>query len=147
MKYLYLLSLFFLTSCNNRTTPEEVLANYVQYRFSPNQTKQGLLQKLSGDMYDNISAMNENEFSEFTQMSKYKKKKFKINTQKCSSDQCLITYTVQYEVLAQDGKSNFIAEVRKTAEINHFDGKWKISAINNVKTFFDAEGAIIPIEQ
>lgn len=80
--------------------------------------------------------MNDKEFDHFTKNIKYKKKKFKVILKKCNDSRCFITYILTY---AQPLPNNpdFEIEVKKIAELKNQEGLWRITNVNNVKSYIE----------
>lgn len=144
MKIMFIaMSLFFCLfySCSKDSSSEEVLKSYVKYRFSPSQSKANLLEKTTGELNFKIKNMSDEEFESFVSMEKYKMRKFEINLKRCSESQCYITYTLSYDQYT-DGKRTFESEIKKIAEVQKTNGKWKLSDVSNVKTYIDSKEEI-----
>lgn len=131
------LSIVFL-SCSKKEDPESVLMDYINYRFSSNQNKNFLLENTTGVLRDRIESMSDKEFQEFIDMTKYKKGKFKVLLKKCTEEKCFITYALKYIHFIK-GKKAYEIEVKKIAEILKTDQKWRISNINNLKSYVDGK--------
>jgi len=134
---------FSLFSCNQSDGPEGSLKKYIDYRFSDSQTKEGILKKTTGKMYEYISTLENNELDSFIQLNRVKRKKFKVKSKKCTEDVCFITYIVGYDHLTE-GQKTFDVEVKKVAELRLVDSYWKIFDVNNVKTYMNSKEEISP---
>jgi hypothetical protein len=132
-----------LLSCNQQEGPEGTLKSFINYRFSESQQKDELLSRTTGVLNEKISAMTDEEFAEFSNSSKYKKKKFKLNLSRCDKNQCFLTYTITYDKYEGD-KQTFGIEVKKIAELLLLNGSWKIVDVSNIKTFFDSKQPLEP---
>ena len=132
-----------LYSCNEYSVPQDVLRNFVHYRFSNNQSKDYILEQTSGVLREKILTMSEDDFNKFINVKNLKKKKFKISYTKCSENKCFITYFLSYDIL-NEGKKRFSVEIKKIAELEKDLGVWKISDVNNVKTYYDSKEHIFP---
>ena len=122
MKYfLILFYIFSISSCNQNDGPEISLRKYVNYRFGKNQTKDGVLEKSTGKMFDYVSTLEGNDLDSFMQKGRVEKRKFKVKLKKCSESTCFITYIVGYNHLTE-GQKTFEVEVKKIAELRHDEG-------------------------
>ncbi len=138
--YKLLLIILLLFSCTKKEGPEDVLSNFVNYRFEDNQSKAYLLERSSGDLYERIDGMNEEDLGKFLNTN-FEKKKFRIVLKQCEELKCFITYTLAYNTLKQS-KPDFRVEVKKIAEVVFVDGRWKINEVNNVKAYYEGKEPI-----
>lgn len=139
---LFFIFFSFFSSCSSRKNPEEVLRNYVNYRFSGHQDKDYILKQTTGPLYDSINLQNDEDFEKFCMdVKNYRKKKFSINIQECSETHCSITYVIKYNVIKDKIKAYSI-DVKKIAELELEDNKWKISDVSNIKTYIDSKQQI-----
>ncbi len=140
---LILVLLLIITACKSEYGPQESIKNYINYRFSSNQTKTETLSLLTGQLYSEIEKMDDKEFEQFSNVSEIKKKKFKILTNNCGQIKCFITYIVKYEKFDKKNKS-FLVDTKKVAELLYVDNEWKISDVSNIKTFYNSLEEIAP---
>ncbi|MCY4524873.1 MAG: hypothetical protein OXB84_09045 [Halobacteriovoraceae bacterium] len=126
---------FILYSCQSEKGPDASLHDYINYRFSSGQDRDWLLEHTWGELNNRIQRMNEQELLQFTNMGHIKKKRVKINLKDCSASKCSITYTVKYI----DRKSQFVVQTKKIATLVNIDGKWKVSDVNNIKSYMDSK--------
>lgn len=132
--FLFLFALL-LSSCEEKKgTPEDALTEYINYRLSGNQDKEGVLKRLTGPILEKVSAMTEDDFKIFMETSEHRKKKLEIVNKNCEQFKCNITYVLRYSTV-EDEKEAFVSEVRKLAEMRFENGLWKIHEISNLKTF------------
>ncbi|MCK5884846.1 MAG: hypothetical protein KAG61_14245 [Bacteriovoracaceae bacterium] len=144
MRYFFTLTLVSLLifSCSKPNNPETVLREYVGYRFQKDQMKSKLLEMTAEQLKQSIEVMTEDEFIQFTDIAKYHKKGLRILTKKCTEIECYITYILKYDITNKATKS-YSAEIRKVAKLTSVAGVWKVSDVNNIKTFYDSK---VPIE-
>lgn len=138
-------SLLIIAGCNFKNSPEGVLKDYVNFRFEKGQSRSAMLDYLTGPIQEHYSNMSDEEFAKFSDMSKFKKKRFKIIYQNCTEAECSITYTIKYEQMIESNKT--IAEIKRAATLVKIDeDTWKISDITSEdsKTHFEGEQAITP---
>lgn len=144
---IFLLLMGSLYSCTKTHDPENILREYIGYRFSENQSRGQLLEMTTGELQQNIEAMNDDEFAQFVNVSRYIKKDVRILTNKCTEAECYITYILKYDIVVDDKNKTHSAEIKKVAKLMNVDGDWKVADVNNIKTFFDSQKAIdIPAE-
>ncbi|MBT3584967.1 MAG: hypothetical protein HN509_08675 [Halobacteriovoraceae bacterium] len=143
MKFLpFLISIFLVfSSCTKKKTPEEMLTDFVNYRFSSNQDRQTILEKTTGGLNVKIASMSDDEFAAFVDLKGFRKKKLKINLKKCTEKQCFITYTLGYDqkIRENEKKEPFSVEIKKIAELHLDSGIWKVNDVNNVKTYYNSQ--------
>ncbi|MBT6325907.1 MAG: hypothetical protein HOJ35_08055 [Bdellovibrionales bacterium] len=138
-----LVLLLMITACKSEYGPQESLRNYVNYRFSSDQTKEETLSLLTGQLYSEIKKMDDQEFDQFSRVNEINKKKFKILANNCEEKKCFITYIVKYEKFDNKDKS-FLVDTKKVAELLYVDNEWKISDVSNIKTFYNSLEEIAP---
>lgn len=140
MKYLVLFLVMVLAfSCDKKSQgPSETLTNFIEYRFSSSQTKDGLLKYMTAKASEEISNLKEEDLADLLKVEKYRKRNFKIVSEKCDENKCYMTYVLEYDVLAANSTRDFVSEVKKIAELQKIDGEWKVANIDNIKTFIDA---------
>src|SRR5690606_3154082 len=95
----------------------------------------------AGELLESYRSVEEVDFNDFADMSNYKKKKVKILTKNCTANICHITYALTYGVY-ENNKEKFETTVKKIADLQNFDGRWKITRIKNVKTHHHSKQAI-----
>ena len=141
MEYLLVTLLLFLSCTSKNTGPEGTLREYVNYRFSKNQTKTKLLEKTTGELYRDLNSLSEEVLNALVDFKKYRRGSLKINLKKCSRDICHITYTLKV-IKKKNGRSDFEIEVKKIARLEREDEEWKISKISELKSYFGTEKPI-----
>ncbi|WP_372652602.1 hypothetical protein [Halobacteriovorax sp.] len=127
-----------LTGCFKEKGAEETLSTFVNARFNGDLDRNEMGDYLIGEMNDSIMAMEEEEFENFSDLSKLKKKKFKITHSNCSQEKCFITYIISYDQYGDTSK-DFRVDNKKIAEMMKVEKSWKIQNVTNVKTYIDAE--------
>ncbi|MBL6988211.1 MAG: hypothetical protein ISR65_00445 [Bacteriovoracaceae bacterium] len=140
----FVTTLLFLFGCSGVNTPEGVLNKYINYRFSKDQDRDKLLAMTSGQLNKQLLEKDEAAFEEFAQgVRDLKKKKFSIILKKCDEQKCYITYLISYDVI-KEGSKKYNVEVKKIAELEKISGNWKVTDVNNLKTFIDSKESITP---
>lgn len=144
MKKICLLLLLFNISCfegDQSIGAENTLRKFIDLRFQKVLSKEEMLSYVDGEMASEIKDMSKDEFSFFAKLKKYHKKDFKIRAKNCDNSKCMIVYTLkydEYENKKREIKESSV-EVKKVAEIvKNNDGKWKITKVDNVKTYLDS---------
>mgnify|MGYP001141813607 CR=1 FL=1 len=130
-----------LSGCFKEKGAEETLSVFVNARFNGDLDRNEMGDYLSGQIKDSIMAMEEEDFDRFSDLSKLKKKKFKITHSNCSEEKCFITYIISYDQYG-DTTKDFRVDNKKIAEMIKIDKSWKIENVTNVKTYIDAEKAL-----
>ena len=141
MQYIIILLLFFQSCTQKDTGPVGTLKEYVSYRFSKNQKKQNLLKRTTGELYRDLNNLSEEALNALVDSEKYQRGSLKINLKKCSQTQCYITYTLKI-IKKEKGRRDFEIEVKKIAHLERKDNVWKISKINELKSYFGTEKSI-----
>lgn len=143
MNKLICLFLVLFASCQSKQeSPEAVLEKYVEGRFSESGSKDDLLKLTSGALYAQINEMSPDEFAKFVGLNGIKRGKFKVLNKKCKEDKCFITYFLSYRDSSDKPAEFAEVEVKKIAEIELEDKRWKISDISNLKTFINSQGPL-----
>ena len=142
--FIALLFLMALTSCEKKRPAEAVLRKYVHYLFSDSRTLEGTKGFTTSFLAEKMSKMSAEDFSDYSQeMKSVSKRKFKVNLVKCREDECYITYTIIYKMLSP-GPSLGEVEVKKIAQMKNIEGIWKISAVTNIKSFYEMKDELVP---
>lgn len=98
----------------------------------------------TGEMWDQIQEMGEEDFSKNTRMVNVTDVKIKILSKTCESNKCVITYTAKYKTKnSEEGK--FESEVKKIAEVQQDGEYWKMAKVTNLKTFHESNKPINPL--
>ncbi len=137
MKYL-IVFLVILASCTKKRSAEDVLSNFVKYRFKSAQNKADLLEKTTGVLHQRIADMDETSFKQFAKNKHLKMRKYRINLARCSEAACFITYTLSYDHSGKVGRK-YETEVKKIAELKKEEGHWRIADVSNIKTYIDSK--------
>lgn len=139
-----LVCIFLLQGCfpKKAQSPEEVLREFVVYGFSEAQTKNKLLEYTAGEMKSKIERLDDEQFKRFTNMGMYSFQNLKIVLKSCNKTLCTITYIVSYNKIEKD-KPALLNEIKKIAEMEQFEGAWKVKDVATVKTYFESS---VPIE-
>ncbi len=140
-KLLIVLLALVLSGCFKEKGAEETLRSFVEERFKGNLDHNEIGEYLSGTLKSSIMAMNETEFTNYSDLSKYKKKKFKITHSNCSVEKCFITYLISYDQF-RDSKKSFRVDNKKIAEMVKLEESWKIENVTNVKTYIESKEAL-----
>ncbi|TDJ04641.1 MAG: hypothetical protein E2O68_07860 [Deltaproteobacteria bacterium] len=135
--------LFFVCSCMAPEGPEQALRNFINYRFSGDQTREKLLDMSAGNLQAQIEVLDEESFAKIYKVSDIKLKRVKINLKNCNEESCSITYTLSFSTLRK-GNEIFRSEVKKIADMVKVDGSWKVSDVTNIKTYIDSKEPITP---
>ena len=121
-------------------TPEEVLREYVTYRFSPGQTKEKLLEFTTGETSSKVESLTEDQFKSYINTGVYRLKNIKVVLKSCTENACSITYILSYNRTQGEPLLN---EIKKVAELELVEGSWRIKDVSTVKTYFESE---VPID-
>lgn len=148
LKYIFLITLFtgLFTSCSKNKDPEGTLRDFVEYRFSKDQSREGLYKYIGGDFQHIIETMSEDDFKTLLKTSLYRKKKMRVLVKKCEPEKCVITYTLKYEQSSPTNSAEYFeVEVKKIAELTLDEDSWKIVKVDNIKTYLDGKNSPIEI--
>ncbi len=141
-KTLIALALVLLTvGCTKKNDPENALLEYVNYRFNESQSRSKLLDMTAGELNMSLQQMTDEQYQQFSNVSKYKRGNFNISLKKCTEDTCYITYTLKYDVMDNQTKT-LSAEIKKVAKLILDNKVWKVADVSNVKTYFDSKQPI-----
>lgn len=140
MKIIFIAGFFILLAACTKAPqgPTETLGKFIEYRFATNQTKDGLLHYMTSKASAEIQAMSESDLTDLFKVDRFRKRNFQIVNEKCTEEKCFITYVLEYDVLAANNTREFIAEVKKIAELQKIGDEWKVANIDNIKTFIDS---------
>ena len=141
MRYIIIALLFFQPCTKKNYGPEATLRDYVNYRFGKNQSKEKLLQKTTGELYQDLSNLSEEALNALVDSDIYKRGSLKINLKKCSQTRCHITYTLKV-LKKESGQNDFEIEVKKIARLDLEGEQWKISKISELKSYFGTKKPI-----
>jgi hypothetical protein len=121
-------------------TPEEVLREYITYRFSPDQTREKLLEFTTGEISAKVEALTEDQLKRYTNTGIYQLKNIKVVLKSCSEKACSITYILSFSRTKGDSLLN---EIKKVAELEDVGGSWRVKDVSTVKTYFESD---VPID-
>jgi hypothetical protein len=146
MKFLKLFLFLSLAACLNKDMgPEAALRDFVESRLGAIVSRDFLLERLTGKMYQSVQNMSDEDFQKFSDLKNVKSDSFKIHSKSCQEKKCFITYSIGY--MTKDGeKTNYQSEVKKIAEIVQVDNKWLIADVSNIKTYHESMEPINPLE-
>ena len=137
-----IIALLFFQSCTQKSYgPEATLREYVNDRFSKNQSKEELLQKTTGELYRDLNNLSEETLNTLVDSEKYRRGSLKVNLKKCNQTRCHITYTLKV-IKKASGRNDFEIEVKKIAQLDREGEQWKISKISELKSYFGTEKPI-----
>ncbi len=146
MKYLIFLSLILtLIACDKGPkTPEGLIKMFVTDLSSKKVEKSYFEQYTTGELWDAVKDLDEEEFNNYANGKKVKKVKLKILNKNCVGDTCNLTYEVGYAEGkgAEEGKGDFHSEVKKVAVVVKQEDSWKIYKVSNIKTYIEAQNTI-----
>jgi hypothetical protein len=139
-----LICIFLLQGCfpQKAQKPEDVLREFIIYRFSMGQTKDKLLDFTAGDMRAKIERLDDEQLKRFNNVGMYKFKNFKVVLKSCNNTVCSITYILSYNKIEKD-KPSLLNEIKKIAEMEQINGSWKVKDVATVKTYFES---VVPLE-
>ncbi|MBT7611423.1 MAG: hypothetical protein HN576_16805 [Bacteriovoracaceae bacterium] len=140
MRYILVL-LLLLSSCTKKESAEDVLSDFIKYRFNKNQSREMLLERTTGALFQKIREMDEETLTQFVYNDDLKLRKYKVNLSRCSDETCFITYTLAYDQSDEKGRA-YETVIKKIAEVQKEDEMWKISDVSNVKTYIDSKRPI-----
>jgi len=135
-KTIILLFLLFLGACTKKSTPENALADFINYRFTGGQEKGDLLEMTEGPLKEKIESLEEKALASFLNAKELKKRKLKVLIKSCEEERCYLTYVLNYSQGTESPKE-FGVEVKKIAQLERFDKTWKITDVSNVKTYIE----------
>ncbi len=146
MKLVLILLTLFIYSCDKGpTSPEGLLKMYVQDITSKKLDRDYFNKYTTGKLLETITALDDDEFSNYVDLSKIKNPRLKISNKNCAGNECVLTYFVKYDVNKGDNKQ-FESEIKKIATLVKEGESWKISEVTNVKTYHEAVTPINALE-
>ena len=128
-----------LLSCNSNNSPEGVLSGFIQKRLDDEIVIDDLKDFLTGDLLEEYTQALSEEPNKLNEANNFKKSKVSIVYKNCTGDECSITYSLSYDAQASDDKTqkDVSISVKKIALIVKIDGKWYISDISDVKSYYE----------
>ncbi len=130
--------LFLLISCDQKQGPEEALKDFISYRFSSSQSREGIFKRVGGELASRLSEMNEEEFEKFLDTKEFERGRLRIHSSRCKEKTCSITYTLELKE-----KKGFDISIKKVVELVEEDQKWLINNVSNVKSYYEARSPLI----
>jgi hypothetical protein len=132
-----LLSIIFFGCVQQKNTPEDTLAVFIQKRFQ-GKSIDDLKSFLSGNFFKNFEDSSDDLKEQSLWVIKDQSlKKFKVIDKACDEQKCKITYFVSY-FTNKDNKREFMTETKKMAELIKENKKWVIESITHLKTYHDS---------
>lgn len=132
-------AILLISGCKKNSDPEAALREFIDYRFSSKQSFEGILERTTGKLFGRLSEMSTEDQEKFLKSDQIHKGKLRVNHRNCQPTVCYLTYTLGYKQGTSD-KKDFAIEVKKIAEVVKMDNdSWKISDINNVKTYIESK--------
>lgn len=137
---IFLLFSLFNACSDSNSTPELALERFIKYRFSNSQDRRELLSQLVPPLYDQISQLDDAEFSKFSTLGGERLKKLSLKSKNCRShgQECSIQYVLVYDTYDAN-KASFETETKKLAVLKRENNEWKVSSISNVKTYHESK--------
>ncbi len=137
-----LLALLISTGCTKKTNsgkePQDILAEYVSLTFSIGAVsdKEKLLNLTANEVKESLSKINDLEFKRIFIDSKRTFNSLKlIDKRQISDDKISFTYELAYTDKSQEKEAKVTN--KKICNIIKVDGSWKISEVQNIKTFIE----------
>lgn len=131
-----------VVSCDKKSEqPEDVLSNYVTQFLSKSLSKNDAISHLGKNLKTSIEEMDEAEYSSYLEKNSFEKRSFRILLKNCNELKCQMTYVVKYRQKTLATKE-YNVDVKKIAQLEKIEEEWKITDIENVKTFIDAKNPI-----
>lgn len=129
-----------LASCSREAGPEARLKTYLDLRLSGGHGKEEIMGFLMGGMRDDIARMSPEEYRVFDAIGIRRLKAPRVVARRCRGGACFLTYTFKYSKRLFDspagGRGKDVeVEVKKVARLEQEGGQWKISAVDNTKSF------------
>ena len=136
----WIIPVIFVASCVGKMDAEERLRKYLSLRLEGQvQKKEKVMEFLTGEMREDISGMTEEEFSQFSALNIKKLGRIDVIKKNCKDEVCFLTYTFKYSrpVFNENPQTarDVDVEVKKVAKLERIEEQWKISAIDNTKSF------------
>ena len=146
MKVVKLFILLSLVACLNKDMgPEAALRDFIESRLGSVVSRDFILERVTGKMYQSVQNMSEQDFEKFADLKNIKSDSFKVHSKSCQEKRCFITYSLGYTTKEND-KTNYQSEVKKIAEMIEVENKWLIADVSNIKTYHESMEPINPLE-
>lgn len=138
---------FAVISCTKGAkSPDGLIIMFAKDISTKNLDKEYYEKFTTGEMWDQINEMGDDEFEKNSRMANVTDVKVEILSKTCEKDRCAVTYRVEYKTKNTD-EGKFDSEVKKIAEV-HQDGEfWKVAKITTLKTFHESSKAINPLTE
>ena len=145
MKWM-LMILLLIISCDETEGPEARLKSYLNLRLKGGHDKEAVMEFLTGEIREDIAKMGEEEFNQFRSLNLNVVKDIDVIQKRCRDDACFLTYTFKYAKSVFDSppaqKDAVEVEIKKIAKLEMVNEKWRISSIDNMKSFIKFNKAI-----
>jgi hypothetical protein len=142
----FILFLLVLTSCLDKDmSPDAALREFVETRIGATVSREYILEKVTGKMYQSVQNMSEEDYQKFADLKNIQSDTFKIHSKSCQEKRCFITYSLGYKTKEAD-KAKYQSEVKKIAEMIQVENKWLIADVSNIKTYHESMEPINPLE-
>ena len=130
--------MFLMGSClGPENNPEVVLRDFIQKQFNGKLTRQDVLKRTTGELFEEYSKMTDETFQSLFLQKKLSKKKVKISFKKCSALRCSITFSIAYDVHESKNIKNMVETKKIASLLKDNKNGWKIEKIVNLKTYFE----------
>lgn len=136
MKYLIIFLVLF--SCmKKKSSPVNVLKSFIEIRFEKILDKEIIEDFLTGDLLSKFKNYSDDDYDKLFD-KKLKFKNIDILHKNCEEKSCFITYIIKYKKI-ENNLTTLNAETKKIAQIIKVDDHWKISDVNNIKTYYQSK--------
>lgn len=147
MKMFFMICLFVFVACDKGSkTPEGLVKKFVEEATSTKLDMDFFKANTTGPLLESVEKLETEEFQELltasrAKLSKVKKPRVEISNKVCAGEKCTLTYIVKYDYETKtDG--TFESEIKKVATVIKEKEYWKVSEVNNVKTYYNAQKPI-----
>ncbi|MFN8369380.1 MAG: hypothetical protein U0T83_02010 [Bacteriovoracaceae bacterium] len=132
-KLIFMLIVIMTFGCSNKNLePENVLKKYLELRFEKNPNKEELLKYVTGTLVDEVNNSQS--------LGSLELAKLQISSVKCEEGKCSIIYVITTK------SDKEITDVKKVATLIQENKIWKISEVDNIKTYHDMKEPIAPLQ-
>ncbi len=142
----WMIIVFLIASCYQKMDAEGRLKEYFNLRFKGDYEREEIGDFLSGEMKEDVLKMNAEDFQRFRSLKIKKIKNLRILNTNCKEEICFLTYTFRYSKKVFDGdqsnNKDVEVEIKKVAKLELLNEQWKITAIDNTKSFVKFHKAI-----
>jgi len=134
----YLIIFLVLFSCmKKKSSPVNVLKSFIEIRFEKILDKEIIEDFLTGDLLSKFKNYSDDDYDKLFD-KKLKFKNIDILHKNCEEKSCFITYIIKYKKI-ENNLTTLNAETKKIAQIIKVDDHWKISDVNNIKTYYQSK--------